>query len=257
MCVHCNIRHFLLKYLFCWKSLLCFEKLRTLVLGMPHPALCSHLEDLAACKGSDFLPAGAQHQKWCTYIWHYIPLHWSIWMHPTGNQDGIHEQWIITSTLPLPLIYLHVKWWPVLYLFTLLASFYTPSLASSFNKTVLSRVTSTVSLAQALALSFIHICHIHPLHLADFALMMKPGGFHLRCWQHRSPPCHLSEIGLASPLKLSKRSIPTFLWLGLRASGFLTAKLHQPKHNACIRTYSWVSLGQNKKWGGKRDNCGW
>lgn len=102
------------------KGLLSFQ---WLLLGMPHPALCAHLEDLAACKGSDFLPAGAQRQKLCTYIWHYILLHWSIWMDATSNQDGIHEQWIITSPLPLPLIYLRVKWWPVLYLFTLLASF--------------------------------------------------------------------------------------------------------------------------------------
>lgn len=124
---------------------------------------------------------------------------------------------------------------------------YTSSPACSFNKTVLSRVTSTVSLAQALAPSFVHISRIPSLHLADFALM-KPGGFHLRCWQHSSPPCHLSETGLASPLKLFKPS--NISVVGLMSLRILDCKAASAETNACIRTYLWV-------WGGKRDNCGW
>jgi hypothetical protein len=69
------------------KGLLSFQ---WLVLEVPHPALCVCFEVLAACKGCDFLPASAQRQKWCIYIWHYFLFHWSI--------------------------YLFVKWWPVLYL---------------------------------------------------------------------------------------------------------------------------------------------
>jgi hypothetical protein len=94
------------------KGLLSFQ---WLVLGVPHPALCAHTEGLAARKSCDYLPASAEGQKWCTYIWHYFLFHWIMWMHPTGN----HEPWIITSPILLPLIYLLVKWWPVLYLFPL------------------------------------------------------------------------------------------------------------------------------------------